>query len=370
MSNPSEECYYSKINWPIVDSVGWWDIFQNNHLGHWKAIRTMSNESVRDQHVLIVGPLGHCLLSELPTKQLALAVGEAEALVVAAETASEIFAGNFSGKVRSNIGRVNLFVMGTFHDDSKVSSGNYWTSLDDFPNPDPTKFYLGAGGSLEPEPPTASATRHYVYDPSAENGATPMMGGNNLPGIGEIKICGTADQMPKANRSDVLIFDSEPLSEEMAIAGELSAQLFVGSSAKDTDFFVSVEDLAPDKQKSMLVRYGAARMRWNCGDEVTCSALEADRVYPIEIGLWASAYIFPKGHSVRVTVSSAAYPYYSLNPNTGNALFAPDDQPVAATNVIHMSPTYPSSVSLPKVSAVDIPENPNFRPVTPQSIVV
>merc|ERR1719162_463652 len=111
-------------------------------------------------------------------------------------------------------------------------------------------------------------------------------------------------------------------------------------------------------------------MRWRESDVTISPALEADQVYPVELDLWASAYIFPKGHSVRVSVSSAAYPYYSLNPNTGNALYAPDDQPVAATNVIHMSPTYPSSVSLPKVSAVDIPENPNFRPVTPQSIVV
>merc|ERR1711865_1279142 len=199
-------------------------------------------------------------------------------------------------------------------------------------------------------------------------GATPMLGGNNLPGIGEIKVCGTADQMPKANRSDVLVFDSEPLAEEMAIAGELSAQLFVGSSAKDTDFVVTVEDLAPDKQKSMLVRYGAVRMRWHCGDEFTCSALEADRVYPIEIGLWASAYIFPKGHSVRVTVSSAAYPYYSLNPNTGTALYA-DVDPVAATNEIHISPEYPSSVSLPVVAASDIPENKNWGPVIPDLMV-
>lgn len=368
-SNPSEECFFSKINWPIIDSVGWWDIFQNNHLFHWKGIRAMSDESVRDQHVLIVGPLGHCLLSELPTKQVALAIGEADALVVAAETASEIFAGNFSGKVRSNIGRVNLFVMGSFHGVSGAS-GNYWTSLDDFPDPEPAEFYLGAEGSLDLEPPTVSSTKQYVYDPSAEDGATPMLGGNNLPGIGNISVCGTADQISKANRTDILIFDSEPLSEEMAIAGELSAQLFVGSSAKDTDFVVTVEDLAPDKTSSMLVRYGAARMRWNCGDEFTCSALEADRVYPIEINLWATAYIFPKGHSVRVTVSSAAYPYYSLNPNTGNALFAPDDQPVAATNSIHISPSYPSRVSLPKVSASDIPENPNFHPVIPQTVVV
>merc|ERR1712070_1122784 len=195
-----------------------------------------------------------------------------------------------------------------------------------------------------------------------------MIGGNNLPGFGHVPDCGTADQIPKANRTDILIFDSEPLSEDMPIAGELSAQLFVGSSAKDTDFFVTVEDLAADKQKSMLVRYGIVRMRWRCGDEVNCPTMEAGEVYPIEIDLWASAYIFPKGHSVRVTVSSAAYPYYNANPNTGGALYS-GDEPVAATNEIHISPEYPSSVSLSVVSASDVPENKNWGPVIPDLVV-
>merc|ERR1719393_596769 len=153
--------------------------------------------------------------------------------------------------------------------------------------------------------------------------------------------------MPKASRTDILIFDSEPLSEDMPIAGELFATLYVSSSAKDTDFFVTVEDLGASKEKSMLVRYGMARMRWRCGDEVPCSDLEEGEVYLVDISLWASAYVFPKGHSVRVTVSSAAYPYYSANPNTGNPLFTAGDQPVAATNVVHISPEHPSRVLLP-----------------------
>jgi putative CocE/NonD family hydrolase len=358
---------YGKVNWPIIDSAGWWDLFQQTHLDHFKHIRQYSDESVRDQHVLVVGPLGHCIAQPSSTR---LEVAEADGLVVAAETASEIFKGEFTGKMRSKIGRVNLFVMGSFHDDLGLSTpGNYWTSLDEFPTPEPTKFFLDATGSLQSEAPTEAAKLQYVYDPSTEEGKTPMLGGNNLPGFGKVPGCGTYDQMPRANRTDTLVFDSEPLSDDMPIAGDLSAQLFVGSSAKDTDFFVTVEDLAADKQKSMLVRYGMARMRWRCGsDEVTCPELEAGEVYPIEISLWASAYIFPKGHSIRVTVSSAAYPYYNANPNTGTPLYA-DVQPVAATNDIHISPDYPSSVSLPVVSASDIPENKNWGPVIPDLVV-
>jgi putative CocE/NonD family hydrolase len=368
-SDPSvQPFYYDKINWPIIDSVGWWDLFQHTHLTHWKQIRAHSDVSVRDQHVLVVGPLGHCIAQ--PGDHLRLEVAEADGLVVAAEAASEVFKGDFDGKMRSKIGRVNLFVMGSFHDPLGVSAtGNYWTSLDDFPTPEPTKFFFDATGVLESNPPTESSMRQYVYDPTTDAGLTPMLGGNNLPGMGKVPGCGTRDQIEKANRTDILIFDSEPLSEDTPIAGDLSAQLYIASSAPDTDFFVTVEDLAPNKKKSMLVRYGMARMRWRCGDEVNCPALEAGEVYPIEIDLWASAYIFPKGHSVRVTVSSAAYPYYNANPNTGGALYS-GDEPVAATNEIHISPEYPSSVSLPVVSASDIPKNENWGPVIPWKDVV
>jgi len=358
---------YGKVNWPIVDNVGWWDLFQHTHLTHWKHIRAYSDESVRDQHVLVVGPLGHCIAQ--PGDHVRLVVAEADGLVVGAEAASELFKGKFDGKTLSKIGRVNLFVMGSFHQPLGGSApGNYWTSLDDFPSPEPTKFFLGAKGSLESAAPTESAMLNYVYDPSTDAGKTPMLGGNNLPGMGTVPGCGTYDQMPKANRSDILIFDSEPLSDDTGIAGDLSARLFVGSSAKDTDFFVTVEDLAPDGKKSFLVRYGMARMRWLCGDETPCPALEAGEVYPVDIDLWASAYIFPKGHSIRVSVSSAAYPYYNFNPNTGDALYT-DQTGVAATNEIHISPDYPSSVSLPVVALSDIPQNKNWGPVIPDVIV-
>jgi len=361
----SQPCYFGNVDWPILDSSGWWDLFQQTHLTHWRGIRTLSNKSMRDNHVLIVGPLGHCSIGNSPINGKAHAHAEKTAFKVGAEIASELFKGDFSGRMRSKIGRVNFYVQGNFHEDSSVKSGNYWTSLSDFPSPQLTQFFLNANNALGKQLQSEDAVEQYVYDPSAEDGATPMLGGNNLPlPTSGIDICGPAQQNARTNRSDVVTFDSSPLSADMPIVGYLSAQLFVSSSAKDTDFFVTVEDLDPNSGVSILVRYGMARMRWrDSSDEYSSHTLEADQVYPIEIDLWATAYIFPEGHSVRVSVSSAAYPYYSLNPNTGNGLYAADDEPIAATNSIYMSKAHPSSVSLPVVSLSDIPENPDFGPV-------
>merc|ERR1712054_252834 len=105
--------------------------------------------------------------------------------------------------------------------------------------------------------------------------------------------------------------------------------------------------------------------------------MEAGEVYEIDVDLLHTAYIFPKGHSVRVTISSAAYPYHDANPNTGdlvNKSFASHewvddlqrpDVAVAAKNTVCLGPLSPSAILLPVVKAEDIPRNPRFGPRFP-----
>lgn len=90
-----------------------------------------------------------------------------------------------------------------------------------------------------------------------------MKGGNNLPIVGHIFECGSVDQSKREQRDDVVVFDSGVLSDDLPVVGQIFATLFVSSSAKDTDFVVTISDLGP--RKSMLVRYGALRMRWREG---------------------------------------------------------------------------------------------------------
>merc|ERR1711874_496554 len=103
------------------------------------------------------------------------------------------------------------------------------------------------------------------------------------------------------------------------------------------------------------------RMRWRHGDATQSPALSPDQVYEVEIDLMAVAYIFPKGHSIRVAVSSAAAPFYNANSNTGRfGLVDQDDVPVVARNAIHTGPQHPSSILLPVVDMHAIPPNPDF----------
>merc|ERR1712196_55585 len=110
---------------------------------------------------------------------------------------------------------------------------------------------------------------------------------------------------------------------------------------------------------------GALRMRWRDSDSKIAAPLSEGHVYPVEIDLMTVAYIFPKGHKIRVAVSSSAAPHYNPNFNTGQ--FAPLDQaaiPSIAHNSIHIGPDYPSSIELPVVRKSDIPPNHNFHDIT------
>jgi len=281
---------------------------------------------------------------------------EADGFGVALNVAREMFAHDSSGPTRSRIGRLNMFVMGPFN---APSSGlwNYWTSLDDFPPFTPTSLFLSADSKLVSEPVESTGFLAYKYDPSHP---TPFSGGGNLPLPGpwfKGKGCGSEDQAKRELRDDVLTFDSEILTGDMPVVGNIRAKLFVSSSADDTDFIVTVSDY--DEKTSSLVRFGAKRMRWRDGDLVQAASLTM-QVYEIDVDLFHTAYVFPKGHRIRVSVSSAAYPYYSANSNSGEQDLVGDITKVVARNSVFFSPDRVSQIILPVVAYEDIPENVHF----------
>merc|ERR1712190_168004 len=194
------------------------------------------------------------------------------------------------------------------------SPGNYWTSLDEFPAFTAKALYLNSRGVLKDQLAGTPGSASYRYDP---RDPAPMLCGNDLPGIGDIKLGASCDQVPRESRHDVLVFDSEPLDAHTPVVGAVSATLFTNSSAVDTDFFVTIEDLHADGTKSMLVRYGIQRMRWRESDVTRSEPLISGKVYEVNVKLGYTAYVFPKGHRIRASVSSAASPYYDATTNTG-----------------------------------------------------
>ncbi len=374
---------FGQVAWPTVMWAGWYDIFLHGNLYSFDGFQKRSAPAVQGKHWLVVDPCGHCqdAAAYFPHN---LILGRSLLPVL---MGIELFQGKFDatrpaagmprldvGGVPEGVDHVTFYVMSMRT--AAKGEGNYWTTLPDWPTPAVTPWFLHGDGSLGPTKPAAtnttdtadtadttggrverrrghSASTSYTYDPSD---ATPAIGGNNL--LRPLQ-CGPLDQRPTEARDDVAVFTSAPLAEAVAATGPLDADLFVstGAGVNDTDFALKLTCVAPDGT-SQLIQDGIQRMRWRVSpSQKVAKPMVPGEVYKIRVSLWNTSFVFPKGHRIRVVVSSANAPRFQANPNTG----LPLDQDVArvkvARNTVHHSAKYPSAVKLPVVPLSALPEH-------------
>jgi len=242
------------------------------------------------------------------------------------------------------------------NDEAGLAAGQYWTTVEDFPAPRMTDFYLHADKTASKSRPTTdeTASTTYVHDPA---NPVPTNGGNNLPpSIGGSIACGPLDQSQIDTRSDVLTFQTEVFTSELALTGPLFATLYVSSDAKDTDFMVKISDVYPTGE-ARIIQDNAFRMRWKDGWEAP-SYMKKGEVYEVNMNIWNTSYIVAPGHALRFSVASSNFPRFSVNPNNGLVLADPNypGQNITAKNTLYHSLRYPSKFSLPVVFKHQLPE--------------
>ena len=154
--------------------------------------------------------------------------------------------------------------------------------------------------------------------------------------------------MPIASRPDVLVFQTQPLSEKVRIAGNIKVILWVSSDSPDTDFFVKLIDLYPASPDyptgyAFPVSEGILRARYREGWERS-KQMEAGKIYRIEIPLEPSANLFAVNHRIRVDICSSNFPNFDINRNTGD----PNDRRwCIAENTIYHDMNHASCIVLP-----------------------
>ena len=132
------------------------------------------------------------------------------------------------------------------------------------------------------------------------------------------QIGGPDDYRPVERRDDVLVYTTEPLTEDTEVTGPVSVRLYAASSAPDTDFTAKLLDVWPDGYAQRLCD-GMVRARFREGMEHP-SLIEPGRVYAYDIDCWNTSQVFKKGHRIRLEIASSAFPKYDRNPNTGAPL--------------------------------------------------
>lgn len=113
-----------------------------------------------------------------------------------------------------------------------------------------------------------------------------------------------ADQRPVDAFS--LTYDSAPLEQNVAILGWPQARLQASAPVPLADWFVRLSDVAPDGSVTQVTGAGLnGAQRESMSDP---HDLEPNKVYPLDIQLHFTSWVFPKGHRIRIAVSNALWP--------------------------------------------------------------
>lgn len=229
---------------------------------------------------------------------------------------------------------VRYYTMGAVGE--KGAPGNDWRTAADWPvKATAAPYYFRAGGGLSAQAPAEEkSSTAFAADPKKP--AT-------IPGRG---FPGAKDARDFEKQENVKTFTTDALTEPLEWTGIVRAELFVSSSARDTDFIVRVCDVYPDGRSILVMDY-VRRARYREGYEKEV-LMEPGKVYPVNFDIGWTSLVFNKGHRVRVTVASTGAPFYEPNPNTGEplALDLPGNA-VVATNAVHHDKARASRVVAP-----------------------
>jgi uncharacterized protein len=147
-----------------------------------------------------------------------------------------------------------------------------------------------------------------------------------------------------------LVYDSAPLTEEVAILGRPHARLMASADAPLANWFARLSDVAPDGQVTQITGAGlSGAQRDSMSDP---KPLEPRKFYSLDVQMHLTSWVFPKGHRIRLSVSNALWPMalstpynmttsLQLGSKLGSRLVLPV-VPVQGRGAVHVTPPQPS----------------------------
>ncbi len=243
----------------------------------------------------------------------------------------------------------------------RFEHGGQWVQADTWPVPQarPTPYFLHADGSLRREPPQAQdAHIRYQADPrrpvptigGALTSGQPVFVGGGFDQREDARFFGIEQAgLPLASRDDVVVFQTEPLEQDLAVVGPVVVKLSISSDCPDTDFTAKLIDVYPANPDypegyALNLTDGIFRCRFHESWEKP-AALEPGKVYEITIEPFATCNLFKRGHRIRLDIASSNFPKYDVNPNSGETAADAREKRVAL-NTLHLSPVHGCSVTL------------------------
>ena len=334
---------YQDVKVPVLHTGGWYDIFTGGTFKNYGGMREKGgSELARNNQKVVIGPWLHGVSKTTNAGDADFGMGS----VIDLRGIQLKWFDHWLKGIDKGVEReppLHIFVMGT----------NEWRDEQEWPLARTrfTPYYFHSGGSantlngdgvLSTQAPTDEQPDRYDYNPAFP---TPTHGGNTccrndiLPG-------GGFDQREVEARSDVLVYTSEPLDEDLEVTGPIIVKLQASTDCRDTDFTAKLADVHPDGY-SLNLCDGIIRGRYRESKERQV-LLEPGTAYEFTIDLYPTSNVFLKGHRIRVDIASSNFPRFDRNPNTGHTFGEDAEMQVAHQQVLHDG-AHPSHIILPVI---------------------
>lgn len=192
------------------------------------------------------------------------------------------------------------------------------------PKKENVKLYPGEKGVLSVNKPLdQKAAFEYVSDPAKPVPYTSQIEGLTFTPRSFM----SDDQRNATRRPDVLAFETEVLTDDMTLSGEILAKLDVAMTGTDADFIVKIIDVYPDNEPNnehnpknivmggyqQLVRSEVFRGRFRNSFEKPQSFVP-NQLTRVNVPLQDILHTFKKGHRIMVHIQSTWFPYIGRNP--------------------------------------------------------
>jgi putative CocE/NonD family hydrolase len=243
------------------------------------------------------------------------------------------------------------------------SGENAWRFLDSWPPKQivNTPVYLGEHQTLSfTMPALKSSYSQYTSDPARP-----------VPYTEDVHLSRTReymsdDQRFAARRPDVLVFETEPLKEDLSLGGPVTADLKVALSTSDADFVVKLIDVFPDDFKydtnycckgvkneaemggyQMLVRGEIMRGKFRNSFEKP-EPFTPGKTETVKFALPDVAHTFKKGHKLMIQVQSSWFPLFDRNPQQFTNIYTCEDKDFIRSDIkLYHQAGAASSIILP-----------------------
>ncbi len=354
MSHPNYDDYWQKqnalrylegIRHPVLNVAGWFDT--EDFYGPMAIYREIEENNPGIENTLAVGPWLHGGWRSMEGDHLGCIGFESKTSL------------HFQREVQLPFFEFHLKDKGGWSANEAVvfeTGANKWRTHSTWPpaGVEPRRLYLADEGKLSFETPesVSSSADRYVSDPNRP-----------VPFSSELRttlghLWKVEDQRFASTRPDVLVYETDVLTQDLTIAGPILAEMFVSTTGTDSDWIVKLIDVFPDESPpSAFCNVPMGGFQMHVAGEIMRGrfrnsfsepeAMVPGEVTPIRINLRDRYHTFKAGHRIMIQVQSSWFPAYDRNPQTNVDIYRarPEDYQVA-TQTVFRSARYPSHLVL------------------------